>query len=148
MNTSRSPSTEEPAVPDSADVSAVATPVVVEGTVAPGFDGVRDAFAANFAKHGDKGASFALYVDGELKADLWGGVADLATGKPWTRDTVSLMYSATKGATAILGSLLAQEGLLDLDAPVAQYWPEFAANGKQDVPVRYFFTHQSGLPYL
>jgi len=136
-------------VPNSADASAQAAPsAVVDGTVAPGFDGVRDAFAANFSQYGDKGASFALYVDGELKVDLWGGVADVATGKPWTRDTVSLMYSATKGATAILGSLLAQEGLIDLDAPVAQYWPEFAASGKQDVPVRYFFTHRTGLPYL
>jgi CubicO group peptidase (beta-lactamase class C family) len=136
-------------VTNSTDASAQAAPSgVVEGTAAPGFERVRDAFSANFTQHGDKGGSFALYVDGELKVDLWGGTADIATGKPWTQDTVSLMYSATKGATAILGSLLAQEGLIDLDAPVAQYWPEFAANGKEHVPVRYFFTHQTGLPYL
>jgi CubicO group peptidase (beta-lactamase class C family) len=87
-------------------------------------------------------------VDGELTVDLWGGVADVATGRPWQRDTMALMYSVTKGATATLAWLLAQRGELDFDAPVAKYWPEFAAAGKAVVPVRYLFTHQVGLPYL
>ena len=76
--------------------------VVVHGTVAPGFEGVRSAFEENFRQHGDKGASVGVYVDGEQQVDLWGGVADVATGSPWQQDTVSIIYSATKGATATL----------------------------------------------
>jgi CubicO group peptidase (beta-lactamase class C family) len=120
----------------------------IDGWVAPGFEGVRDAFAENFARHGDKGASLGVYVDGEPKVDLWGGTADVSTGRPWAKDSVSIVYSATKGATAILAWLLAQRGLLDFDAPVTRYWPEFAGGGKGEVPVRYLFTHQVGLPYL
>jgi CubicO group peptidase (beta-lactamase class C family) len=120
----------------------------VAGSVVPGFEGVRDAFEQNFLEHGEKGASLGVYVDGDLKVDLWGGVADVTTGRPWQADTVSVVYSATKGATAILASLLAQRGLLDFDAPVTRYWPEFGGGGKSDVPVRYLFTHQVGLPYL
>jgi CubicO group peptidase (beta-lactamase class C family) len=122
--------------------------VAVEGFVAPGFEGVRDAFEVNFREHGEKGASVAVYAGGDLKVDLWGGVADVTTGRPWQADTVSIIYSATKGATAILAWLLAQRGLLDFDAPVTKYWPEFGGGGKSDVPVRYLFTHQVGLPYL
>jgi len=126
----------------------VMTDVVVYGTVEPGFEGVRAAFEENFRQHGDKGASVGVYVDGEQKVDLWGGVADVATGQAWQRDTMAIMYSVTKGATATLAWLLAQRGLLDFDAPVAEYWPEFAGGGKAAVPVRYLFTHQAGLPYL
>jgi CubicO group peptidase (beta-lactamase class C family) len=124
------------------------TDFVVHGTVEPGFEGVRAAFEANFREHGDKGASVGVYVGGEQKVDLWGGVADVATGRAWQRDTVSIMYSVTKGATATLAWLLAQRGDLDFDAPVAKYWPEFAGGGKASVPVRYLFTHRVGLPYL
>src|SRR6516162_972440 len=109
----------------------------IGGWVAPGFEGVAEAFAANFRGHGDKGASLGVYVDGAAKADLWGGVADDATGRPWSSDTVSVIYSATKGATAILAWLLAQRGALDFDAPVTRYWPEFGSGGKAAVPVRY-----------
>jgi CubicO group peptidase (beta-lactamase class C family) len=122
--------------------------VPIGGWVAPGFEGVREAFEENFRSHGDKGASLGVYVGGEAKVDLWGGVADLGTGRPWTADTVSIIYSATKGATAILAWLLAQHGVLDFDAPVTRYWPEFGGGGKASVPVRYLFTHQVGLPYL
>jgi CubicO group peptidase (beta-lactamase class C family) len=122
--------------------------VAVEGFVAPGFEGVREAFEENFRENDEKGASVGVYVDGDLKVDLWGGVADVTTGRPWQADTVSIIYSATKGATAILAWLLAQRGLLDFDAPVTKYWPEFGGGGKSDVPVRYLFTHQVGLPYL
>jgi CubicO group peptidase (beta-lactamase class C family) len=124
------------------------TEVVVHGTVAPGFEGVRAAFEENFRAHADKGASVGVYVGGEQKVDLWGGVADVATGSAWQRDTVAIMYSVTKGATATLAWLLAQRGDLDFDAPVVEYWPEFAAGGKKSMPVRYLFTHQAGLPYL
>src|SRR5262249_30088385 len=120
----------------------------IGGWAAPGFEGVREAFAENFRSHGDKGASLGVYVDGQAKVDLWGGTADVLTGRPWTADSVSIIYSATKGATAILAWLLAQRGVLDFDAPVTRYWPEFAGGGKADVPVRYLFTHQVGLPYL
>lgn len=120
----------------------------IGGWVAPGFEGVREAFEENFRSHGDKGASLGVYVDGQAKVDLWGGVADVTTGRPWTADSVAIVYSATKGATAILAWLLAQRGVLDFDAPVTRYWPEFAGGGKADVPVRYLFTHQVGLPYL
>jgi CubicO group peptidase (beta-lactamase class C family) len=122
--------------------------VGVDGTVAPGFEGVRAAFEENFRRHGEVGASLGVYVDGVEKVDLWGGVADVATGQPWQRDTVSIMYSATKGVVAVLAWLLAQRGQLDFDAPVAAYWPEFAGGGKAALPVRYVFTHQAGLPYL
>lgn len=120
----------------------------IGGWVAPGFEGVRAAFEENFRSHGDKGASLGVYAGGEAKVDLWGGTADVSTGRPWTADTVSIVYSATKGATAILAWLLAQRGVLDFDAPVARYWPAFAGGGKGGVPVRYLFTHQVGLPYL
>jgi CubicO group peptidase (beta-lactamase class C family) len=122
--------------------------VVVEGTVAPGFEGVRAAFEENFRRHGEVGASLGVYVDGAEKVDLWGGVADLASGRPWQRDTISIMYSATKGVVAVLAWLLAQRGELDFDAPVSAYWPEFAGGGKAALLVRYLFTHQAGLPYL
>ena len=109
---------------------------------------MRTAFEENFRTHGDAGASLGVYVDGEMQVDLWGGIADVATGAPWQQDTIAIMYSATKGAVAALGWLLAQRGELDFDAPVSAYWPEFADGGKAAMPVRYLFTHQAGLPYL
>ncbi|EOT05763.2 esterase [Streptomyces noursei CCRC 11814] len=80
--------------------------------------------------------------------DLWGGIADPDTGRPWQQDTLQLVYSATKGATATAAHLLAQRGELDLDAPVAKYWPEFAGNGKAEIPVRWLLSHQAGLVAL
>jgi CubicO group peptidase (beta-lactamase class C family) len=118
----------------------------VDGHVAPGFEGVRQAFEDNFRVRGDVGASVAVYVDGAPVVDLWGGLADPATGRAWGRDTTTLVYSATKGATAILVHALAEAGVLDLDAPVADHWPEFAAGGKAAVTVRTLLTHQAGLP--
>ncbi|MEU6228159.1 serine hydrolase domain-containing protein [Streptomyces sp. NPDC047042] len=120
----------------------------IDGEVAAGFEPVREAFAANFAQHGDIGAAVCVYRDGRPVVDLWGGVADLLAGRPWARDTLQLVYSATKGATATAAHLLAQRGALDLDAPVAEYWPEFAANGKADIPVRWLLSHQAGLVAL
>jgi CubicO group peptidase (beta-lactamase class C family) len=109
----------------------------VNGNVAPGFERVKDAFAANFEKHGDVGAACSVYHRGRKVVDLWGGVADVETGRPWAEDSLVLVFSSTKGATAVCAHLLAQRGELDLDAPVAEYWPEFAAAGKQDIPVRW-----------
>jgi CubicO group peptidase (beta-lactamase class C family) len=122
--------------------------VAIGGSVEPGFEGVRDAFAANFAEHGEVGAGFSLVHDGRTVVDLWGGVADAATGAPYTEDTLQLVFSSTKGATALCANLLAQRGELDVDAPVASYWPEFAQNGKGDVPVRWLLCHKAGLAYV
>ncbi|MBT2526669.1 beta-lactamase family protein [Streptomyces sp. ISL-99] len=120
----------------------------IDGEVAPGFEPVREAFIANFTQHGDIGAAVCVYWHGRPVVDLWGGVADPETGRPWTRDTLQLVYSATKGATATAAHMLAERGMLDLDAPVAKYWPEFAANGKADISVRWLLSHQAGLVAL
>ncbi|MFG2134155.1 serine hydrolase domain-containing protein [Streptomyces sp. NPDC048751] len=120
----------------------------ISGEVAAGFEPVRDAFAANFAQHGDIGAAVCVYRDGRPVVDLWGGTADPDTGRPWARDTLQLVYSATKGATATAVHLLAQRDALDLDTPVAKYWPEFATNGKADIPVRWLLSHRAGLVAL
>jgi CubicO group peptidase (beta-lactamase class C family) len=120
----------------------------IHGEVAAGFEPVRDAFAKNFDSHEEVGAAFALYVKGTKVVDIWGGVADEATGRPWVEDTLQLVFSTTKGVTAICASLLAQRGELDLDAPVADYWPEFKAAGKENVPVRWLLGHRVGLPAL
>src|SRR4051812_28404411 len=105
----------------------------IEGHVDAGFEGVRDAFAANFADNGEVGAAFSLYVEGKKVVDLWGGIADVNTGRPYTEDTLQLVFSTTKGATAVCANLLAQRGELDIDAPVVTYWPEFGDAGKADV---------------
>ncbi|PTM99580.1 serine hydrolase domain-containing protein [Streptomyces sp. VMFN-G11Ma] len=118
---------------------------MIEGEVEAGFEPVREAFEANFSERGDIGAAVCVYRHGQPVVDLWGGVADTETGREWTRDTLQLVYSATKGATATAAHLLVQRGELDLDAPVATYWPEFAANGKADIPVRLLISHQAGL---
>ncbi|MBA2626291.1 MAG: beta-lactamase family protein [Acidimicrobiia bacterium] len=122
--------------------------VDVQGEVAPGFESVREAFTQNFEQHGDVGAAFALYVRGTKVVDLWGGVADQDDGRPWTEDTLQLVFSTTKGATAMCAHLLASRGELDLDAPVQEYWPEFATEGKDAVPVRWLLCHKAGLPVV
>lgn len=120
----------------------------IDGEVAPGFESVREAFAANFTQHGDIGAAVCVYQHGRPVVDLWGGLADAGTGSPWTRDTLQLVYSATKGATATAAHMLVERDLLDLDAPVAKYWPEFTVNGKTAIPVRWLLSHQAGLVAL
>jgi len=120
----------------------------IGGTVAPGFERVKDAFAANFEINDEVGAACSVYHRGKKVVDLWGGVADEETGRPWAEDSIIVVASSTKGATAICANLLAQRSELDLDAPVAQYWPEFAAAGKQDIPVRWLLSHRVGLPVL
>jgi CubicO group peptidase (beta-lactamase class C family) len=120
----------------------------IGGSVEPGFEGVADAFRANFDQHGEVGAAASVYVDGRKVVDLWGGVADVETGTPYTSDSLQLVFSTTKGATAACANLLAQRGELDVDAPVAEYWPEFKAAGKADIPVRWLLCHKAGLPYV
>ncbi|MFC4534507.1 serine hydrolase domain-containing protein [Sphaerisporangium dianthi] len=120
----------------------------IGGSTAPGFEGVREAFAANLAGNREVGAAVGVYLHGRKVVDLWGGTADPETGRPWERDTLQVVFSTTKGVTAACAHLLAQRGELDLDAPVAEYWPEFAANGKDRIPVRWLLTHQAGLPTI
>ncbi|OEV05254.1 esterase [Streptomyces oceani] len=135
----------------------------MEGTTADGFQPVRDAFAANFTERGDTGAALAVHQDGRLVVDLWGGERCGDTGaalgttgsaprgeqpQPWTADTVALLRSASKGPAAAVPQLLQQRGTLDLDAPVAAYWPEFRAAGKDRVSVRQLLAHRAGVPVL
>src|SRR3974377_518523 len=121
---------------------------VAQGTTAPGFEGVRDVFEQNFAKGLEIGAAFSAYYRGEKVVDLWGGVADDTTGRAWDEHTMVLVFSTTKGRAAICANKLAQEGPLDTDAPVARYWPEFAAGGKEHIPVSYLLSHQAGLAWI
>ena len=120
----------------------------INGWTAPGFEQVRKAFETNFEKGLEVGAAFSAYHRGEKVVDVWGGVADSTTRRPWDERTLSLVFSTTKGATAICAHILAQEGKLDLDAPVAKYWPEFAAGGKEHMPVSYVLSHQAGLAWV
>jgi CubicO group peptidase (beta-lactamase class C family) len=120
----------------------------VDGFTAPGFEAVRDVFAANFAKGLEIGAAFSCYHRGRKVVDLWGGVADAESGEPWQEDTLMLVFSTTKGATAICANRLAQEGLLDPEAPVATYWPAFARNGKDEITVAHVMSHQAGLAWV
>ncbi|CAL9445100.1 hypothetical protein SUDANB58_02334 [Streptomyces sp. enrichment culture] len=125
--------------------------VAVDGTVAEGFEPVRDAFAGNFAALGDRGAAVAVYRDGRKVVDLWGGtkhVDGTDGGEPWERGTAQVVRSATKGVAAAVLLLLHQRGELDLDAPVGHYWPEFKAHGKERVLVRHVLNHRAGLPVL
>ena len=118
--------------------------VEIRGSVEPGLEEIRNLFERNFTEHGDVGAGFALFVDGRQVVDLTGGVAD-GSGRAYDDDTLQLVFSSTKGATAICAHLLAQRGELDLSAPVVEYWPEFAAHGKEHVPVSWLLSHKSGL---
>ncbi|GAA2764646.1 serine hydrolase domain-containing protein [Streptomyces paradoxus] len=120
----------------------------VHGTVAEGFEPVRDAFVRNFETLGDRGAAVAVYRDGQQVVDLWGGTRDVDGTAPWERGTAQVVRSATKGVAAAVLLLLHQRGQLDLDAPVGHYWPEFKARGKERVLVRHVLNHRAGLPVL
>lgn len=119
---------------------------MTDGVVKPGFERVAEAFKQNLDKKGEIGASVCLTLGGETVVDLWGGVADQKTRAPWTRDTVSIVFSCTKGATAICAHVLASRGKLDIDAPVAGLWPEFAQHGKERVTTRMMLDHSSAVP--
>ena len=97
--------------------------VEIHGQVADGFGAVADVFERNFAEFNEVGAAFSVYVDGEVKADLWGGLANKTTGAAWTDETLQLVFSTTKGAAAICVARLVEAGLIDYDQPVASYWP-------------------------
>ncbi len=119
--------------------------VKIEGTCDPKFNRVKDVFAENFEKRNEVGAAAAVMFDGKSVVDIWAGHADREKTKPWTRDTLVNVYSTTKGVTAICAHRLADKGLLDIDAPVAKYWPEFAQAGKDKLPVRYLLSHKAGM---
>lgn len=118
----------------------------VQGTCDDSFNGVRDAFVANFTQRGEVGASLSLSVEGESVVDLWGGQMDEAGSAPWEENTVSLVFSVTKAATALCAHLLIARGQLDLHAKVTDYWPEFGQNGKENVTVAMMLNHSVGLP--
>jgi CubicO group peptidase (beta-lactamase class C family) len=120
----------------------------VHGSVAPGFEPVRDAFVDNLDSGRDVGAAFAAYHHGRKVVDIWGGTADVASGRPWGEDSIVLVFSTTKGATALCANVLAERGALDMEAPVARYWPEFAQGGKAEMPVNYLLSHQAGLAWI
>lgn len=120
----------------------------ISGWVAPGFEGVRDVFQANFDAGVEVGAAFGAYHQGEKVVDLWGGIADNRTQDPWEEDTLVLVYSTTKGVVAMCANRLAQQGALDVDAPVVTYWPEFAQAGKERVTVADLLSHRAGLAWV
>ncbi|MFF3205743.1 serine hydrolase domain-containing protein [Streptomyces sp. NPDC002962] len=120
----------------------------IHGHCDPRFAAVRAAFEENFRDRGELGAAVSVTVDGAQVVDLWGGRADAAGTRAWERDTVVNVWSTSKGPTALCAHILADRGLLDLDAPVAAYWPEFGAAGKERVPVRHLLSHRAGLSGL
>jgi CubicO group peptidase (beta-lactamase class C family) len=120
----------------------------IQGECEPRFGAVKRAFAENFEKRGEVGASVAITLDGKPVVDLWAGYADKAKTRPWTRDTIANVYSTTKGLTAMCAHRLVDQGKLDLDTPVARYWPEFAQAGKKDLPVKFLLSHRAGLPAI
>ncbi|TWV37189.1 beta-lactamase family protein [Streptomyces misionensis] len=124
--------------------------MVVHGTVAEGFEPVGEAFAANFARLGERGAAVAVYRDGHKVVDLWAGTQDIDGDgtAPWRRGTAQIVRSATKGVAAAALLLLHQRGELDLDAPVGAYWPEYKAAGKEHTLVRHLLAHRAGVPVL
>jgi CubicO group peptidase (beta-lactamase class C family) len=118
----------------------------VHGHIDPRFRRVGDAFARNFDEHGEVGAACCVYFDGEPVVDVHAGIRDAETGAPWCDDTIAMVFSATKGVTAACVNLLIERGAIDADAKIARYWPEFAAAGKAEIPVRLALSHQAGVP--
>lgn len=117
----------------------------INGHVASGFDKVASAFERNFLQHGDIGASCSIYYQGKPVVDIWSGLADPLEGKAWAEDTIQLCFSASKGITTVCVLTLVQQGLLELDRPIADYWPEFGSEGKQRITTRMVLSHRAGL---
>jgi CubicO group peptidase (beta-lactamase class C family) len=126
-------------------MSDLETDADIQGTCAPDFVGVRNAFERNFAERKDVGAAVAVWVDGELVVNLWGGSADAAGTRPWEQNTLTTVLSGTKGMTSTCVHQLADRGELDLYAPVARYWPEFGQAGKENITLAMVMSHRSGV---
>ncbi|MHA2367169.1 MAG: serine hydrolase domain-containing protein, partial [Candidatus Hodarchaeales archaeon] len=109
------------------------------------FEPVKEAFSKNFEEELEVGASFAATINGKFVIDLWAGYADAEKTRPWEANTIVNVYSTTKIMTALCTLMLVDRGLIDLDAPVSKYWPEFAQAGKEKIPVKYLLSHSSGL---
>lgn len=122
--------------------------VHVSGFVAPGLESVQDEFVENFTRRGEVGASVCVMVDGKTIVDLWGGLADADSQRPWQRDTLVDFYSAGKPLVACLVLQLVDSGLVGLDDPIASIWPEFAAGGKSSATIRHALCHQAGVPAI
>lgn len=120
-------------------------PTPLGGTCSARFDPLRELFASKLESGEDLGASLAVNLDGEMVVDLWGGWADEARTAPWAENTIANVFSTTKTMTSLAALVLVDRGDLDLDATVAKYWPEFAANGKAGVKVRHLLSHTSGV---
>lgn len=136
------PSVDEEAV----EVNGARLPL--HGHYEPRFRPVVDAFIENYRVEDEVGSAVSVVIDGRAVVDVWAGWVDDTRSAEWDRDTIVCMMSVAKGITGIAFTMLVDRGLVDLDAPVAQYWPEFAQNGKEDLPVRYLLDHRAGLPVL
>ncbi|WP_051809520.1 serine hydrolase domain-containing protein [Actinoplanes subtropicus] len=123
-------------------------PIAIQGGAEDGFGRVVDTFAENFRDRGDLGAGCAVYVEGRKVVDVWAGVADARTGRPWQEETAAILFSCTKGILSFCCYLLVQDGRLDLDVPVTHYWPHFAAAGKESITTRHILAHRAGLPAI
>lgn len=131
----------------SKSVSIETSAGLVEGICDPKFKGLLDAFVENFEKRGEVGANVCVTLEGKTLVDLWGG-RKTPDGEAWEEDTVSIVFSCTKGATALCAHILADRGELDLDAPVSKYWPEYAQNGKEATTVSMMLDHSAGVPHV
>jgi CubicO group peptidase (beta-lactamase class C family) len=120
-------------------------PIDLQGYCSPKFTHVRDTFVANFHDHDEIGADFALIVGGEVVADLWAGSRDVARTKPWTQDTITNIWSSTKGINATCFAMMIDRGLASYEDPVSRYWPEFGAEDKQNITIGMLLAHQAGL---
>jgi CubicO group peptidase (beta-lactamase class C family) len=116
-----------------------------QGFVGAGFEGVRDAFVANFARRRELGGACSIYCRGQKVVDLWGGMRNKVSGEPWEADTMVIVYSASKGLAAMTLAVAHSRGWLDYEERVAHYWPEFAQHGKETITVRQLLAHQAGL---
>jgi CubicO group peptidase (beta-lactamase class C family) len=117
----------------------------ISGDVKSGFEAVREAFVENFEQRNELGAACSVYYKGEKVVDLWGGIRNEATGEPWEEGTMVLVWSTTKGLSALTMALAHSRGLFDYDEPVSKYWPEFAQQGKDRITIRQLMAHQAGL---
>lgn len=135
-------------MPNFPQISASVKTGEVAGFCDSRFERVVDEFIRNFQERDEIGASVCITLEGETVVDLWGGLAHPETQAPWNKDTLTLVWSATKGATALCAHILAARGELDFEAPVTHYWPEFGQAGKEHIPVRMLLNHQAGLAAL